>query len=207
MPFTRSKLDNIANQILELMFSGTYGTKEYMNSACIAVTSDGENLYVAANDAYSDKKWSSDIIDQAEGILSKPDAQRPYLWKKKKYRFVLAKSQTFWNQFDVVSSLIGEVYSIAPSKILFIPNRKGDLDRSFHAEMQLIRYHEISETPMIPKYIGVSKPCCVDCTRVLLNANILFKSSHASSRSADWVDPGTYLDPASQNFPFLSSQT
>ena len=112
MPFTRDQLDTISNHILSIMFRGTYGGDEYMNSACIAVTSDGENIYVSANDVYSDARWRDDILKATQEITKHPAKQRPYIWQKNKYRLKLSQKQKFWHQFDIAASIIASAYSI-----------------------------------------------------------------------------------------------
>ncbi|KIF61760.1 MULTISPECIES: nucleic acid/nucleotide deaminase domain-containing protein [Pseudomonas] len=203
MPYSPEKLDLIAKFSLRFMFTGTYSQTKYMNSACVAVSSDGDQIYIAANDLFSDRNGKEDILAATAAILSLP--KRPTLWQKKKYRLELSKKQRFWNQIERVSYMLGLTFSIHPSKFLFIPNRKGDLDRTFHAEMQLIRYHEMAEIPLNPRYIGVSKACCLKCTGKLTQLKIRFHQSHDESESKDWVDPTQYLFPESHTFPFLMS--
>jgi hypothetical protein len=203
MAYTPEMLELIAHFAQKFMFTGTYGQTEYMGSTCIAVTSNGEYIYIAANDLISDRNAKVDTLAATAKILSSPS--RPTIWKRNKYRLQLSKKQRFWNQIEMVAYMLGLVFSIHPSRFLFIPNRKGDLDRSFHAEMQLIRYHEMAEIPINPRYVAVSKPCCLKCTMRLLQLKIGFRGTHNVSENKDWVDPTEYLFPESHDFPFLGS--
>lgn len=57
---------------------------------------------------------------------------------------------------------------------------------AMHAEMQLVK--ELFDNKKSTKYIGVSKPCCMQCRQVLQNCNIQFSCYHTSTVT-NWESP------------------
>lgn len=57
-----------------------------------------------------------------------------------------------------------------------------------HAEMQLVSQLQQEGKVCIPKYMGVSKPCCKYCAQVLNQMNIDYANWHNSSVT-NWEEP------------------
>jgi hypothetical protein len=61
--------------------------------------------------------------------------------------------------------------------IIYIPGIHTYLN-NYHAEMQVLQFFLDHNLRPDPPYMGVSKPCCPECSEVLTRAGIQFAESH-----------------------------
>ncbi len=75
-------------------------------------------------------------------------------------------------------------------RIRFVHNPIGYGDRSFHAEMQLVRYiRQYTRRGPDDRVIGVSKPCCRRCAVNLDRSRIRYSYWHNEPTGRDYVEP------------------
>lgn len=108
-------------------------------------------------------------------------------------------ANTLWREADVDAvtdrvsdALRGEgIGGLPGDRIVFVFNPRGDDDREFHAEMQLVEYLHARNLPFDGNEIGVSKPCCTTCANRLDRLRISYSYWHNQGVGV-WRDCGVH---------------
>lgn len=146
---------------------------------CVAVADANNVLLVAANNFFVTK----DVI---QAVARKKNPPKATSWAKVKNSInkgdpIAADRSGLFDIYADTSADMRENWGF--DRTIFVTGVHTYLN-NYHAEMQIIQF--MLEHHIVParRYMGVSKPCCVECTTILKAADFAFAESHASNVGA-----------------------
>jgi OTT_1508-like deaminase len=175
---TLNRLDRIALAILGYCGSLMDDKNTALKTAnhdlrCVAVTDINGTLLVAANNVFVTK----DVI---ASFRRGPKTQANNPWSGVKNN--VNKGDAIGDDRNELFSLFSEMDMMAVDGdlydgVVFVTGIHSYFN-NYHAEMQLLQFMLDYHVRPTRRYIGVSKPCCPECTAILQDARFQFAESH-----------------------------
>lgn len=140
---------------------------------CVAVTDIDGTLLIAANNLFVTK-------DVVNGYKKGKSARKSPKWDRIKNN--INKGDPIADSRKDLFELFGEANSVVASSgvydnAIFVTGVHTYFN-NYHAEMQLLQFMLDYHVRPARRYIGVSKPCCPECTAILRAAKFNFTGSH-----------------------------
>jgi hypothetical protein len=187
-------LDRLARFILAVIHSSIYeGTDReqfFAAQRCVATAIWDNHLYFTANNVLTRRdpeargKGRTKAIptEELDGIVRDTEYA---IWEAV-MRDLVAEAKRAPEKTLVSMADIDEVRGF--TGISFIMNPRGAEDTSLHAEMQLVQFFSQKGLRMEDDQMGVSKPCCPNCTKRLTALGIDHSYYH-DIPDRNWHDP------------------
>jgi hypothetical protein len=178
-----NELDKIAQAILSIAWSGheSQGRQSQVGNRdlrTVAVVAVNQTLIVAGNAISWEQRLRSTI--------RRADARGTQNWVyyAPQTQYSPDYSTLIFGGADAIRYELGRLGE--QRQVLFPDECRKDFN--FHAEMALLQYMSMHNLHPDGDEIGVSKPCCVRCARVLDECRIRYSTYHTSP-IGDWTPP------------------